>query len=1317
MTSEDLTHVLVLTALPAEFEAVASKLRNRKPTVGLSHAASGWIPSAAGVKLKVMVAELGRGNVDAAAATTRILEKINPQVALFCGIAMGLKDVCHGDVVAARTVVAYSLVKEDAHQLTRRQTYHSDARLCEVAVGLTHDNLWRRRLPRSRSGRQPTALVDPIASGDALIKNLGSEAAAMVRTHASDCVVLDMESAGFMRAAHEVDIGALVIRGISDFGFDKEAADESGSQPMAATAAAAFLIELVTRLGPGAGLPHVNGGGQDGRNVEAEPRWPAMVLRKLQLVRARDETSARLVEGALTPDLRPRDSRLARLIQTPPKWLVDAGPDVWLLVAYAALAYELPALAARALANAADLGLEPSRRWLATAAFYAHGGNEPEFARELMARARDGNNVDAFVGLIGGVLEDDVQAILEGAAKAEPGNDEERILVATLAANAKEQIGDWDAANVEIGRLRDLYPDRSGLWITTGNLMMSRSRRSSPTRDQDIVEAVRCFIHARDLRRLWNGDSALPAALAASAQIDRGEFAAALQVTDVEPAGDATAWEGTQAPVIELSTRALLMMGRLEEARAKLDNLGDAYTKSIYQGLLAKRYAGPSDGAIQAFNRALETASTVQQRFAALYHLATLGRDIKEGEAVLRSEDPELADQVLAASHSARGEHQAAIKILRRAASSSLAGAEALAHAHLVAEEDQDAARILVEAAKRFNAPNLLVEAIDMLRLSDPAEVRRIAIEALGELRPDSDLRRQVLRRLLELEGREGNWEGVVTVARTLLSASGQDGAGAEKIRWALVVGLLHLSRRNDAASVMEAPNLLVPENDYQAHVQIEILCKERPGPETITRLVELAERFSTSESVRAAALQGIYTMGSTEPLEPDRLARLHAETARFFQEHASSQLLRQIEVPNEPEQMLARLDELIPDIDQGLSELESRVSSGELPVGLLSTAMHKPYMATLIAKGRMLTAFDPILLPDEEAIAGDAVGRELVVDGSALYIASLVEGWWENVLSNFARVYVADLAVRDMLASRDELSLRSNLSLVRGPDGKVQVHQMPPEMAEAFAKRSVLALERGLRLRQVSIKTLPRFDRFDPIEAGAWLGNLQLAADRSLSLLCDDLALRRLAASVGIKSFSSLGLMQRLVARGDINGSDLETWVRQLARAAVADLPFSRLRVEELASEDEYKGGPALWALGRPRAWLEPQHALNLYSAAVDNCPKDDPRYLAAWLTAVLSGASVTMPSKKIRFVLGVLMRAWQSVNLEPDQLPRLVSAVDAADIAIDRAEVVASLASQMGETLKGSLDHSRSVAYIMSRLAQLPDSDRDAGLRRLLS
>jgi nucleoside phosphorylase len=110
---------LLLTALGLETAAVLAHLADVKEvdpvkgTVfyeGRFHGpAENWL---------VRVAECGAGNVQSAITTERAITDFSPEVAIFVGIAGGIKDVQLGDVVAATEVYGYERGREETEGLS-----------------------------------------------------------------------------------------------------------------------------------------------------------------------------------------------------------------------------------------------------------------------------------------------------------------------------------------------------------------------------------------------------------------------------------------------------------------------------------------------------------------------------------------------------------------------------------------------------------------------------------------------------------------------------------------------------------------------------------------------------------------------------------------------------------------------------------------------------------------------------------------------------------------------------------------------------------------------------------------------------------------------------------------------------------------------------------------------------------------------------------------------------------------------------------------------------------------------------------------------
>lgn len=114
----------------------------------------------------------------------------------------------------------------------------------------------------------------PIAMGDVVLADAGSEIARHLRENYSDACAIEMEGSGALQAAHlsgQVDV--LVIRGISDRAdAERHKADASGSQQRAAEQAAAVTVAVLRKHRPrhgGEDSHRLGGGGRDGQERTA----------------------------------------------------------------------------------------------------------------------------------------------------------------------------------------------------------------------------------------------------------------------------------------------------------------------------------------------------------------------------------------------------------------------------------------------------------------------------------------------------------------------------------------------------------------------------------------------------------------------------------------------------------------------------------------------------------------------------------------------------------------------------------------------------------------------------------------------------------------------------------------------------------------------------------------------------------------------------------------------------------------------------------------------------------------------------------------
>ena len=680
----------------------------------------------------------------------------------------------------------------------------------------------------------------------------------------------------------------------------------------------------------------------------------------------------------------------------PPNALHDLPALGHLVVAETLAAYGQPQAGIDQLLAAVHLGVAGRAVWLTRAALTA-GGMDGETVPAIEQLLADAERIDSGYPVLRAAIAtrdcrwSDVQASL---ATFSPTVVWERDSRATLLANAAFQEGRQDEAIDQLEAVAG-ETDSAGVLLSLAHLLRARSvQGGGDSRWKDAFRAGDLAVRARNLRRLWRGDSAEAVVAAAEAAILADSPASAWTVTRSTPDGDATPSESADARVLPLAALGAALTGRASEAQQLVSTAPPGYVRLRVEAEIVSTIARNDDHAAArtAWTDCYQAASTDDQKLQALRGLAMEGATDTSALAELRERHPAAVEDIetVFAVMSIDG---ADVDTQLRACESRTALASIRRAEILRINDPQAAADVLSDATERWHDPRLLLMAVDCYvdagewEKADPLAQRVIAES--GTLWPG---RTTVLRRMMRIQHGLQNWPRLITTCEALLELDQND----EDARW----GLAYAQYRNgDPEKAWATLNRPHPISATQATADragffLELARRYAAAEPLARKALQILDAFADDHDVHAAVILAI-TMRADQTVLPDDIGAQVTETWQsYIDRYPDSTTLERHTIREDDDNPLAEIEPLLRQQAEAYAETVKFIKEKVVPVGLLGRVVGKPYSAIFVYRPLGYHAANSVGEQDvaiEGGMAQLATSTPCFVDASALYTLTLV--------------------------------------------------------------------------------------------------------------------------------------------------------------------------------------------------------------------------------------------------------------------------------------------------------------------------------------
>lgn len=855
-------------------------------------------------------------------------------------------------------------------------------------------------------------------------------------------------------------------------------------------------------------------------------------------------------------------------------------------------------------------------------------------------------------------------------------------------------VGDEALLHGEVERAIDLF--RFAVTASEGSpstklklahALVRRASNGSALATVDYRDAERFAREALEEQRQWAGPSENALELLLHILLVRSALTDALNEAQMSPAGSALPREAMSEGVRFLGARAALALGRRDLATELIAGIVSPLRLAQLRAWSSEA-EGDADGArtgwIEVTERATETHDltallVASQKLASAGVWPIRGFQDAEDEGVVPKN---LAAILHAVADDAQGHTERALTKLRQLAKLDVLAVEHQAQILIREARIDDAVQACESGAERFQAYQLLMLAADaLLQAERPDESAQILTRLLSGDMGSQDSRRSNRLNLIEYLFTKQEWSNVEAQALAELGSTSREtvpplGQPVDKLdsfSWALIVA--RVNRRDlvgaRAAWTRFKPAIVTPQ---QARAWLLL---QRTGAWQQTDLeiaLSIAEHWPGEEQIASHVVATLVLETTSHegasPLPQQLLERLAAVRDRYLRDYPDGALSAE---EFDRDTFVARMESQLRPIAQVSGQLEKEVRHLRLPVGMFSTAFHRPYALAVLSRPAGVTPAGTPFENDYEhelEAASDALDAGVAIcETSALYLGHIVDDVWPVIAGSFKSLKLPIATYDDILRTSDELVVPSSGVMQYDTNAGRLVLSNPDAETTSLLRERASAIEAiADSLDRVPVGDLTVMPDYDPEGDAAWLSALQYASDEGVAVYSDDVALRQLARAVGVPAFGTLAVVHALMEREAVDDIT-EDILRRLMLEYVVDLPIPTEMLIEVASAAEWKSGPGMTCVSRPRWWAEAETAAANFLLICRRVKSESPELLGQWVYAGVTGYSVnaspeSQPDLIAAIVALVLARV---TGLEDPMFRAVVSAARDAALSLD--------------------------------------------------